>query len=636
MPGQRDSSTDSSTDSGTRVSTDRLFDAVLGALTATRTDEVPLTGNARLLLRERYLAVDGSGEPTESPESFFRRVAGALAAVEEPGAEPAWARAFYEVMARLEFHPGSRTLANAGAARPQLANCFVFPLADSQADVLKTFSDSSVVKGFGGGCGFNYSRIRPRGDEVRGVGGLAAGPVALLRMFDDATRLFRQRGRYESGNMAILNVDHPDVLEFIGAKRVDGSLSMTNISLGVGDAFMRAVAAGADWALVNPRTKEVTQKLPAVDLFSAACALACETGDPGLVFLDHMNRENPLRETLGDITATNPCGEIGLYPYEACNLGYVNLPRLLLPQERREVPRLFDEERLRTVVAAGIRMIDNAISVSWFPVEEIREAVTANRRIGLGVTGWADCLASSGIPYDSDEALACADALASALRRAADEASRALGRERGPFPNAARSRWKDAAEQPRNVAVLALPPSGNNAVIFDTGFSIEPFFGMTYSQQVFGDRTMRSVNRTLLGVLERRGIPVDGLVELIAENGGSLEGLERVPADVRRAFRTAHEIAPEWHVRMQAAFQRHVDNAVTKTVNLPAHATPGDVARLYRRAWELGCKGITVYRDTSRSAQAIDWTSRPAADGGEGTEGAAVCPPTGGACDVCE
>ncbi len=623
-----------------RVQAASFFETVLQELCATRTERAAFSDNAQMLLRERYMARDIEGEVADTPEAMLQRVAHALAQAEKPDAAESWAQAFYEVMARLEFHPGSRTLANAGSSRPQLANCFVFPLEDSQAAILQTFTESSVVKGFGGGCGFNYSRIRPRGDEVRGVSGIAAGPVAFLKMFDDATKLFRQRGRYESGNMAILNVDHPDVLEFITAKRADGVLSMTNISLGMTDAFMQAVEADAEWTLINPRTGLAAHTMPARELFSAACELACETGDPGLIFLDQMNRANPLRDAMGDITATNPCGEIGLYPYEACNLGYVNLPKLLLPESQRRSPQIFDVDRLRKVVAVAVRMIDNAISVSWFPVENIQRTVAANRRVGLGVTGWAESLAAAGIPYDSEEALACADSLASLMFEAATEASFALGDERGPFPNVVHSRWKDAAQQPRNVAVLALPPSGNNAVIFDTSFSIEPFFGMAYTQRVLGGREIRAVNRLLLGELAARGVPEAAVLDEIAENGGSVQGLASVPEDVQRIFKTAHDITPEWHVRMQAAFQRHVDNAVTKTVNLPSSATPEDVAQLYQQAWRLGCKGITVYRDKSRADQAIESTtpSGLAASASSIVLAAAAqsCEVEGSACTVCE
>lgn len=606
------------------VSTGQLYDLVLRELRSTRTGRAVFSENAGILLRERYLARGADGMVTETPEAFLQRVAGALAEAEEPDVASDWQHAFYEVMARLEFHPGSRTLANAGSSRPQLANCFVFPLDDSQESILQALTDSSVVKGLGGGCGFNYSRIRPRGDAVRGADGLAAGPVPFLKLFDDATKLFRQRGRYESGNMAILNIDHPDVLEFISAKRTDGSLTMTNISLGITDAFMQAVQADAEWALVNPRTGATAETMPARGLFTTACELAWATGDPGLIFLDRMNEDNPLRESMGDIIATNPCGEIGLYPYEACNLGYVNLTKLLLPATQRHSPRLFDEDRLRTVVAAGIRMIDNAITLSWFPVEKIRESVSANRRIGLGLTGWADSLAASGIPYDSDEALECADLLATLLRAAAEEASFALAEERGPFPNVVNSRWRDAPRQPRNVAVLALPPSGNNAVIFDTSFSIEPFFAMTYMQRVFGGTEIRAVNRLLLDQLTGSGVPEPELVSQIAANGGSVQGLEVVPEHVQRIFKTAHDVAPDWHIKMQAVFQKHVDNAVTKTANLPSHATPAEVAELYHQAWQLGCKGITIYRDRSRTNQAIEWSAAetaPVADACEIEDG---------------
>lgn len=610
------------------VSTDQVYSRVLRELSSTRTERAVFSENAELLLRERYLTRGADGSVTETPEAFLQRVAGALSEAEEPDVASDWRYAFYEVMARLEFHPGSRTLANAGSSRPQLANCFVFPLEDSQESILQTFADSSVVKGLGGGCGFNYSRIRPRGDVVRGTDGLAAGPVPFLKMFDDATKLFRQRGRYESGNMAILNIDHPDVLEFISAKRTDGSLTMTNISLGITDAFMRAVQADAEWALVNPRTGSVTETVLARALFTTAAELAWATGDPGLIFLDRINEDNPLRQSMGDITATNPCGEIGLYPYEACNLGYVNLTTLLLPAAQRQSPRLFAEDRLRTVVAAGIRMIDNAITLSWFPVEKVRESVSANRRIGLGVTGWADCLAASGIAYDSDEALECADLLGALLRAAAEQASFALAQERGPFPNVVKSRWNNAAQQPRNVAVLALPPSGNNAVIFDTSFSIEPFFAMTYMQRVFAGTEIRAVNRLLLDQLTGSGLSEAELVSEIAANDGSVQGLAVVPEHLQRIFKTAHDVAPEWHIKMQAVFQRHVDNAVTKTANLPSHATPAEVAELYRQAWQLGCKGITVYRDRSRTDQAIEWSAvAPAAE---------ACEADDGTCTVCE
>lgn len=573
-------------------------------------DDIGLSPNALYILRERFLRKNERGETIETPAGMMRRVARALAAVEATHADrQRWEKEFYGVMAALEFHPGTRALANAGSSKPQLANCFVFPLADSQAVVFQTLTASSIIKGHGGGCGFNYSAIRPRGDTVRGVPSLAVGPVRLMKLFDLATTMFRQQGRYESGNMAVLNVDHPDIFEFIGAKEQDGSLSRTNISLGVSDAFMEAVAGDRPWPLVNPRTQAVVRTVPARSIFDVACGYACQSGDPGLLFLDRINENNPLRESLGDINATNPCGEIGLYPYEACNLGYLNLTKFLLPRSQRRPGRIFDEAHLRRVVAIGVRMVDNAISASWFPIEEILDSVQANRRIGLGVTGWADCLAIAGIAYDSDEALALADWLGATLYDAAFSASLGLAREKGPFPNVDKSIWRDQADQPRNVALLAFPPSGNNAVIFDTSFSIEPLFALAFTENIMGGVRIRHLNRHLVRALQEAGLPTSNVFEAIEAAHGSIQHLPWIPDSIKRSFKTAHDIAPEWHLRVQAAFQKHVDNAITKTINLPASATPADVARIYRLAWELGCKGITVYRDRSRSEQTIEFSA---------------------------
>jgi ribonucleoside-diphosphate reductase alpha chain len=584
-----------------------------------------LSENALFLLEQRFLRRSESGELLETPDGMFRRVARAIAKVEAtPEGRQLWERHFYEVMAALEFHPGSRVLANAGTAHPQLANCFVFPLADTQQAILETFTESSIIKGYGGGCGFNYSAIRPSGDVVRGVPGLAVGPVRLLQIFNLSTTMFRQQGRYESGNMAVLNADHPDLFEFIAAKTVDGSLSLTNISIGAPDTFMSAVEEDRAWDLVNPRTRALVRTVSARSIFEAACQHAWETGDPGLLFLDRINRDNPLREHLGDIQATNTCGEIGLYPYESCNLGYLNLTRFLLPEGRRTSAGIFDEKKLNTVVAVAVRMIDNAISASWFPLEKIRDTVQANRRVGLGVTGWADCLAMSDIPYDSEEALELAESLSRSLYQYAFEASTALGCEKGPFSNVGKSIWREVESPPRNVAVLAFPPSGNNAVIFDTSFGIEPLFALVFHQNILGGMRIKQLNRPLLRSLERAGVSSDGLFEIIEAERGSLQGLAWIPDSIKRVFKTAHDIEPEWQVRMQAAFQRHTDNAVAKTVNLFGAATPDDVARLFLLAWKQGCKGITVYRDRSREGQTIEFgaaaESAPAPDCGP------VCP----------
>lgn len=569
-------------------------------------DDIGLSANALFLLKKRFLKLNGDGQPVETPSAMFQRVARALAAVETgETAQRVWEQNFYQVMASMAFHPGSRVLANAGARQPQLANCFVLPVTDDQKSLLKTFSESSIIKGHGGGCGFNFSALRPRGAAVRDIPDLAVGPVKMMQLFDLASSMFRQQGRYECGNMAILNVDHPDVFEFITAKEKDGQLGLTNASLGISDDFMLAVESGDDWPLINPHDKTVVKTVPARDVFDTACDSACRTGDPGLIFLDRINETNPLRHRLGDIAATNTCGEIGLYPYESCNLGYLNLTKLVLPAGQRSGLSIFDDKLLKAVVAVAVRMIDNTISASWFPVEAIEDTVTANRRIGLGVTGWADVLAMTGIAYDSPEAVTLAERLAEMLYEAAFDASLALGREKGPFANVTQSIWAGSSEQPRNVSLLALPPSGNNAVIFDTSFAIEPFYALAYEERVLDGITLKHQNKRLNEAMRRRNLPVDGLFDEISDNGGSIQNLKRIPEDIRACFKTAYEIAPEWHVKTQAAFQKHVDNAVTKTVNLPHWTRPEDVSDIYKLAWRSGCKGITVYRDGSRSNQAM-------------------------------
>lgn len=565
-------------------------------------DRVPFTDNARELLEKRFLLRRDDGT-TETPTDMMQRVAATLAGAETKDTKP-WQGLFFETMSRLLFLPASRVLANAGTTNQQLGNCFVLPLVDDKGEILQTFSDSCHIKGNGGGCGFNYSDIRPRGHRVREHDDLAAGPAAFLKLFDGASGIFRQKGRYESGNLAIINVDHPDVIEFASAKITDGDLPLTNISVGISDAFMRAVADKATWQLKDPQTGTVVEELPATDLFADICKLAWQTGDPGVVFLDHLNRDNPLLDSAGPITAMNTCGEIGLYPYESSNLGYLNLVRLL-DKEAMDAggEPLFDDALLRAVIHLAVRMIDNSISVSWYPVEKIYDSVRSNRRIGLGVTGWADCLALAGVAYDSDRAILLADRFAATLRRHAEEATRQLAAEKGAYPNSTLSGETDR----RNISLLALPPSGNHAILFDSSFSIEPYFSLCYLVRVMGDQTFLRKNSYLETALRSAGLDPEPIFEEISKNNGSVQLVTSVPQAIRERFKIAHEIAPEIHVRVQAAFQKHVDNGVTKTVNLPRHSTPDDVVRCYTLAWELGCKGVTVYRDGSRSEQAIEF-----------------------------
>jgi ribonucleoside-diphosphate reductase alpha chain len=500
---------------------------------------VELSENGRFILKERFLHQNEHGETIETPADLFQRVAHALAKVEQtPYAQKQWEQQFYDVMADLSFHPATRILATAGSSHPQMANCFVFPLADSQEEIFQTLRQSSIIKSHGGGCGFNYSAIRPKGDMVRGLPNLAAGPVKLLKLFNMTTTMFPQQGRYESGNMAVLNVDHPDILDFITAKTADGELSHTNISLGVTNAFMEAASSDKPWNLSNPRTKQIAKTVSARQIWEAVCYNAWETGDPGILFLDQINANNPLQAHFGDIIATNPCGEIGLYPYESCNLGYLNLTKFLLPETDRTHRHIFDEAKLQHVVSIGIRMIDNAITASWFPIPEITKWVKGNRRIGLGVTGWADCLAVSGIAYDSEEALALAEKLAKTMYTAAFQTSLKLGQEKGPFENIDKSIWRNATEQPRNVALLAFPPSGNNAIIFNTSFAIEPFFALAYTETVMGDRQIHRLNHHLHQALAKAGLSSEGIANALAANNGSIQEIDWIPENIKRVFKT--------------------------------------------------------------------------------------------------
>ncbi len=564
-----------------------------------------LSQNAQLLLENRFLLMKDDGMQ-ETPTEMCGRVAQALASTEEESVQSYWNDRFFNVMSKLQFHPGSRVMANAGTSNPQLANCFVLPLNDSREEILRVFQESCDIKSNGGGCGFNYSNIRPKGDKVNDCDELACGPVSLLDLFDSASGIFRQKGRYESGNMAILNVSHPDIIEFIKRKEKDGSLSLTNISVGIEDTFMKAVENDRPWELINPRNKEVVNTVDATKLFADICQYAWETGDPGLIFLDTINKTNPLLDSIGPIEATNTCGEIALFPYESCNLGYINLEKFLIDctNNKQDSDEIFDKEKLKNVIQTAVRMVDNTITASWYPIPAIKNAVSSNRRIGIGLTGWADCLSVKGIPYDSDLALRKADELASDLYSFANETSIELAKEKGAYPNSVYNK----NEARRNISLIALPPSGNNAIIFDSSFSIEPHFSMAYSERIMGGTIIHYRNRQLEKTLKAMNLNVENVFRKIEENKGSLKGIIDIPENIRACYKTAHDIEPEMHIKMQAAFQKHVDNAVTKTVNLPTSANIDDVKNVYMSAWKLACKGVTIYRNGSRSEQAIEFT----------------------------
>jgi len=568
-------------------------------------DDIGLSYNTLFILKERYLKKDERGRVIETPKGMLDRVAKFLAAVEKtPALQEKWYGEFMEIMENFDFLPGTRTLANAGRLEPQLANCFVFEIEDDIDAIFETLYKSTLIKKHGGGCGYNFSKVRPEGDSVGGVANLAAGPIKMMEMFNLMTSLFRQDGKYESGNMAILNVNHPDIFNAISAKETDGYLAKTNISVGVTDDFMRAAVRDKKWDLVNPRTGEVVNKVSARAILDLMARMAWKTGDPGLVNLSAINRgtalANPLLAKCGPIMATNVCGEIPCYPYESCNLGYLNFVNFVKGQE-------FDFAKLAKTVKVAVRLLDNVIDASWFPVREVAKAVRAHRRLGLGGVGWAEALITLNIAYDSQEALRLAEKVAKFIYQTAFEASCRIAAEKGPFPLVVDSIWAGKKRKPRNVALLTYPPSSGNAVICETSYGIEPLFALAYDQNILGGVRLRNVNRLFIQKLKEKGIYSDDLIAKAVANLGSCQGIKEIPAGIKRVFKVAHDISWQNHLKMQAAFQEWTDNAITKTINLPQEVTVAEVKQAYIMAWRLGCKGVTVYRDQARDNQVIEF-----------------------------
>ncbi len=557
-----------------------------------------LTPHALRVLRARYLLRDATGEVIEDPEGMFRRVARAVAAAElrygkKRDAE-AFAERFYEAMASLRFLPNSPTLMNAGTPLGQLSACFVLPIEDSIDAIFATLHQTALVHQTGGGTGFNFSRIRPEGDRVASTGGRASGPLSFLRVFDAATEELRQGGKRRGANMGILDADHPDIEAFVAAKRRPGVLRNFNLSVGAEDAFLEAVEGDRDWSLLNPRNRQTVRRVGARALFRRIAEAAWAGGDPGMVFLSTINRENPL-PGLGPIRATNPCGEVPLLPYESCNLGSVNLASFV---RGREV----DWGGLREIVHLAVRFLDDVIDQNRFPAAPYRLIAERNRKIGLGVMGFAELLIRLGIPYDSGAALALADELAGFIRAEALAASRELAKARGPFPNLPYAR--DPTPR-RNATLLSIAPTGTISILAGTTPSIEPLFAVAYTREgILGGEALPEVNPLFVRMMEERGADWRRVVREVAATG-TLEHVPGIPEEVRRVFRSALEIPPEAHLKMQAAWQAHVDNAVSKTINLRPEATPEEVEAIYLSAWKLGLKGITVFRYGSKGEQVL-------------------------------
>jgi len=595
------------------MSTPDLFDSLKpghGTSAAPPRDEGPsypepeLSPNALRVLSKRYLRRSEDGRLLETPGGMFRRVAEAVASAEDSwdGDAAEWAGVFYSMMTKGEFLPNSPTLINAGGGMGQLSACFVLPVEDSMESIFNAVKNTALIHKSGGGTGFSFSRIRPAQDLVSTTMGVSSGPISFMTVFDRATDTVKQGGVRRGANMAVLRVDHPDIMAFVNCKRDMANLNNFNLSVAITDTFLAALEAGGDYGLVNPRTGEVTGALSAREVFDAIVDSAWASGEPGIIFIDLMNRANPTPH-VGDIEATNPCGEQPLLPYEACNLGSVNLSVMGVPEKRS-----VDWNLLEKTVRRGIRFLDDVIQVNRYPLPEISSMVSGNRKIGLGVMGFAELLFSLGIPYDSDEALCLAERTMSFIADKALGESVERAKRRGAFPNVKGSVYDRNGMPPvRNATVTTIAPTGSISIIAGCSSGIEPVFALAFTRKNLLDdgEEMREVVPVFEEVARERGFGTDDFLSRLALKG-SLAGMDEVPEDVRRVFVTSHDISPEWHVRMQAAFQKFTDNAVSKTVNLPGNATREDVARVFLLAGELGCKGVTVYRDGSRDRQVLN------------------------------
>ncbi|HUW48023.1 MAG TPA: adenosylcobalamin-dependent ribonucleoside-diphosphate reductase [Patescibacteria group bacterium] len=560
--------------------------------------EPKLTVNAMEVLRQRYLLRDENEKIVETPRELFRRVAKSIARSDAKfGGNPEQSeKIFSEMISKLEFVPNTPTLFNAGTPLGQLSACFVLPVEDSLEGIFDAAKDMAIIEKSGGGVGFDFSHLRPKGDIVMSTKGVASGPVSFMRIFDTSTEVIKAGGKRRGAMMAILRVDHPDVLEFITSKQKPGFLSNFNISVGATDEFMKSVEKDGEYWLVNPRSKEKTKRLRAREVWNLMARSAWASGDPGVVFIDEIDRHNPTPQ-LGRMESTNPCGEQPLLPYESCNLGSVNLARMV---ENGKI----DWEKLKTTVRNGVHFLDNVVEANNYPLKETDRITRANRKIGLGVMGFADMLIKLGIPYDSEQALQTGEKIMKFIEEEGHKRSVELGEERGSFANFKGSIWESKYPAMRNATVTTVAPTGTISIIAGCSSGIEPIFAISFIRNVLSGTRLFETNPLFEMIAKERDFYNAQLLEEIARTG-SVQKIAGVPDDVKRLFVTALDINSEWHVRMQAAFQKYTDNAVSKTVNLPTDATVEDVRKIYDMAWKLKCKGVTVFRYGSKPEQVL-------------------------------
>lgn len=558
-----------------------------------------LSENAKQLLNARYLLKNTEGKIVESPEELFWRVAKYVASVEKEDRKK-WENKFYALLANLHFLPNSPTLMNAGLLNGQLSACFVLPVEDSLNSIFTTLKNTAMIHQSGGGTGYNFSQLRPHGDMVSSSGGISSGPMAFIKIYDTATEHVRQGGKRRGANMGILNVDHPDIEAFILSKSKGNTLHNFNLSVGITDDFMKAVQQGTDWKLTNPRTKKMTKTIKAQKLWSKIVSQAWATGDPGLIFLDTINKHNPVPE-IGAIQSTNPCGEVPLFEYESCNLGSINLSKMVkLEGDRGEV----DWKVLGNAIGVAVRFLDNVISANHYLLPQIEQETKSNRKIGLGIMGWAELLALLNISYASDEAISLGEKLMKFVQEKSYEASAELAKEHEVFPN-----WEKSVFYPnkpmRNATCNSIAPTGSISVIADTSYSIEPLYALAFRRVgILENQTQMEINPVFLSKMRELGLWTDEVKDEVLA-AGSIQHLEYIPKEIRRVFETSLEIPWEYHLRHQQAFQKFTDNAVSKTINLSKSTTIETVSDIYRTAWKYGLKGITIYRDGSKANQVL-------------------------------
>jgi len=576
----------------------------------TSTIKPQLSDNAGVVLERRYLAKNDAGEVVETPDQLFKRVARFVAAADflydkNKEAVSKTADSFYEMMAEMQFLPNSPTLMNAGRPLGQLSACFVLPVEDSMDKIFDSVKNMALIHKSGGGTGFSFSKLRPRDDMVKSTAGVSSGPVSFMNIFNAATETIKQGGTRRGANMAILSVEHPNIIEFIRAKEDLTALTNFNISVALTDEFMEAVHDDTDFPLRNPRTGSIAGHINARETFDIIVEKAWNNGEPGIVFIDRINEKNPLKK-IGLIESTNPCGEQPLLPYESCNLGSINLNTVL---EEEKGAFSVDYNKLKSITATAVHFLDNVIDANKYPLEEIDAMTKSNRKIGLGIMGFADILISLGISYNSEEAAELAEKIMSTIQEESKVVSRKLAEERGAFPNFSESDYAANGEAPlRNATTTTIAPTGTISILAGCSSGIEPIFALAYVRNVMDNDLLIETNPRFEKTAKEKGFFSSEVMEKVADHG-TADGIEEIPEEIQKLFVTAHDVTPEWHIRLQAAFQKYVDNAVSKTVNFPRSASRKDIDDVYRMAYELNCKGVTVYRDGSREGQVLSTKS---------------------------